>query len=576
MLRTISLIITALTVTMSIRATDTATVNLRIIETTDIHGNLFPYDFINRRNWSGSMARVASFVSDERSKRGNDNVILLDNGDILQGQPSAYYYNFIDTTSTHIVARTMNFMGYDAATIGNHDIETGHSVYDRWVSQCDFPVLGANIINTSDNSTYLKPYTIITRQGIRIAIFGLITPAIPAWLPENLWHGLRFDDMVATARHWIPVIRQKENPHLIIGLFHSGDSGSSTSGYNENASAEVARLVPGFDIIFMGHDHRNTIDTVTGETGHKTILLNPANNAQAVAVADINITLAGDSIVTKDITPSIQSVKNLAPHPAYTATFAPAMETVRQFVSQVIGQCDTTITTRDAYFGPSAFIDFIHKLQLSISGAQISFAAPLSYDATLQKGDITMSDMFNLYKFENMLYTMTLSGREIKDHLELSYDNWINTIPSTDGHLLKLNTNDTRYARLQNPAYNFDSAAGIIYTVDVTKPYGQRINISRMANGERFDFDQIYRVAINSYRGNGGGNLLTQGAKIAADQLSKRIIWSTDIDLRYHMMQEIKKAGTISPRPLNHWKFIPEEIVLPIAKRDRDTLFPGK
>ena len=184
-----------------------------------------------------------------------------------------------------------------------------------------------------------------------------------------------------------------------------------------------------------------------------------------------------------------------------------------------------------------------------------------------------MADMFNLYKFENMLYAMNLTGQEIKGHLELSYENWINTLSSPNDHLLKFKTNDKGQLRLANPAYNFDSAAGIIYTVDVTKPYGLRISILSLANGEKFDLNRTYKVAVNSYRGNGGGNLLTDGAGIPADQLASRIIWATDIDLRYHMMQQIKRAGTISPRPLNHWHFIPEEIVAPTIARDYNLLF---
>lgn len=110
---------------------------------------------------------------------------MVDNGDILQGQPTAYYYNFIDTVSTHVVAEIQNFMGYAVGNMGNHDVETGHAVYDRWIKQCKFPVLGANIVDNATGKPYLKPYEIINRDGVKIAILGMITPAIPSWLPEN-------------------------------------------------------------------------------------------------------------------------------------------------------------------------------------------------------------------------------------------------------------------------------------------------------------------------------------------------------------------------------------------------------
>lgn len=124
-------------------------VRISLIETTDVHGNYFPYDFINAEAGQGSMARISSYVNRQRKEQGKDAVVLLDNGDILQGQPSAYYYNYMDTQSEHLCASILNYMHYDAATVGNHDVETGHAVYDRWVSQCKFPMLGANVIQTS-------------------------------------------------------------------------------------------------------------------------------------------------------------------------------------------------------------------------------------------------------------------------------------------------------------------------------------------------------------------------------------------------------------------------------------------
>lgn len=218
-----------------------ATVNhITIAYTTDVHGNFFPYDFITLSPGEGSLARVATAVDSLRAANPGG-VILLDNGDILQGQPTVYYYNFIDTVSDHIVPRLFNFMGYDAASIGNHDIETGHDVYDRVHKAMNIPWLGANVTECATGKPYLTPYTVITRKGKKIAVLGLITPAIPSWLPENLWEGLRFDDMTESARKWIDIIREREKPDAIIGLFHSGhDESKTTGGIMENASEHVA------------------------------------------------------------------------------------------------------------------------------------------------------------------------------------------------------------------------------------------------------------------------------------------------------------------------------------------------
>ncbi len=555
------------------------TVEIKLIETSDVHGNYYPEDFINRTPSAGSLTRVCSYVDSVRGAIGKDHVVLLDNGDILQGQPTVYYYNFIDTASVHIASAMMDYMGYDAGTIGNHDVETGHAVFDRWAAQKKSPTLGANVISTSTGEPYLPPYAIIERDGVKIAVLGLLTPAIPGWLPENLWSGLRFDDMEATASKWIDHIKKTEKPDLTVGLFHSGRDSTKTTGNTvENASLLVARHVPGFDIVMMGHDHSPYNETITNDAGEKVIVVNPANNARRVATvtATFEVDDNGEARLL-GLTPELVDMDGITPDEGFMTQFAPQREAVEKFVSRRIGHADMPMSTRDAYFGPAPFMDFIHRMQLAISGADISFAAPLSFDATINSGDIHVSDMFNLYKYENMLYTMALSGKEIKDYLEMSYDLWSNTMKSADEHLLRLrdnaNSDDMTHTGFRYPSYNFDSAAGIIYTVDVTKPRGEKITIVSMADGSRFDPDAIYKVAINSYRGNGGGNLLTQGAGIAPEELSSRILDSTDKDLRYYLMEYIINHPEIKATANDNWRFIPQDIVEPAAKRDRELLF---
>lgn len=555
-------------------------VTIKLIETSDVHGNYYPEDFINRTPSRGSLARVYSYVDSLRNEIGKEHVVLLDNGDILQGQPTVYYYNFIDTASVHITSAMMNFMGYDACTVGNHDIETGHSVYDRWISLQKSPTLGANIISTSTNEPYLPPYTIIERCGVRIAVLGLITPAIPGWLPENLWSGMRFEEMTTSAAKWIKHIKEVERPDLTVGLFHSGRDSTKTTGNTiENGSLLVAKHVPGFDIVMMGHDHSQFNSTITNDAGEKVVVVNPSNNARRVATVTATFEIDDNSgeVRLSAIESALDKVDNHAPNKEFMEEFAEQRMAVEAFVSQRIGHIDTAMSTRDAYFGSSRFIDFIHSLQLAISGADISFAAPLSFDATIDSGDIYVSDMFNLYKYENMLYTMSLSGQEIKDYLEMSYDLWTNTMQSSDDHILRFRDDakgeDMTHVGFKYPSYNFDSAAGIKYTVDVTKPRGEKITILSMANGSAFDFNATYKVAINSYRGNGGGNILTEGAGIAKEEISKRIVASTDKDLRYYLMQYIISHPEVNATKMDNWKFIPEEIVEPAIARDRKLLF---
>ena len=559
-------------------------ITITLVETSDVHGSFFPYDFITRKPKAGSMARVATFINDLRQKKGTENVYLLDNGDILQGQPISYYYNYIDKQQENIAASVINFMHYDATTVGNHDIETGHAVYDKWIRELHCPVLGANIIDTRTQKSYVLPYTIIKKKnGVKVAVVGMLTPAIPNWLEENLWKGLRFEDIVSSAKKTIATLKANENPDVIVGLFHSGwDGGIITPNYVEDASKMVAEEVDGFDVVFFGHDHKPHNSIETNKDGNEVLCLDPANNAQRVAVATITLApvkkknKSGKQFNVVKKWGELVSVADLAIDKPFMAHFEKQIDKVKQWANTEIGHFDNTISTKDCFFGNSAFNDLILNLELQITKADIAFNAPLGFNSVIKAGPITVGDMFSLYKYENQLYVMRLTGKEIKNYLEMSYNLWTNTMKSPDDHLLLL-SNDTRddSQRLgfKNFSFNFDSAAGIDYEVDVTKPYGQKVNVIKMSNGQPFDEAKYYNVAVNSYRGNGGGELLTKGAGIPHDELKKRIVWRSDRDQRYYLMEEIKKAGTLNPQPNHNWKFVPVEWTDKAAARDRKLLF---
>lgn len=566
------MLLTALT--LSANATEKK-VTLRFIETSDVHGSFFPYDFTNRKPRVGSMARISSYVKQLRKQYGN-NVVLLDNGDILQGQPTSYFYNYVATNEPNIAAQVINYLGYDAETIGNHDIEPGHAVYDKWIKEVKCPVLACNVVNVKTGQPYTHPYAIIKRNGVKIAVLGMLTPAIPNWLTENIWEGLRFDDMVKSAKKWMKIIQEKEHPDVVVGLFHSGrEGGIKTKDYEEDASCVVAQQVPGFDIIMFGHDHTRFNQKIKNIEGKEVLCIDPANNAMTVAQADLTLTLKNGKVADKQVTGTLVDVTKLPIDEEYMAHFKPEIEKVNQYVDRIIGNIENTIYTRDSYFGSSAFNDFILNLELQITKADIAFNAPLQFDASIKAGPVRVADMFNLYRFENQLYVMRMTGEEIRKHLEMSYDQWVNTMKSPDDHLLLLadTRGDAQRLGFKNFTFNFDSAAGIDYVVDVTKTDGQKVKILRMSNGQPFDEHKWYTVAINSYRGNGGGELLTKGAGIPKDSLNSRIIYRSPRDQRYYLMQEIEKMGTVAPKANNNWKFIPENWTKPAATRDSLLLF---
>lgn len=559
---------------ISTTMSQTKIVEIRVLQTSDVHGSFFPYDFIDRKPADGSMARVSSYVKELRKEYGNK-LLLLDNGDILQGQPTCYYCNYIKPSMPNVAASVINYMGYDAQTVGNHDIETGHAVYDKWIREVKCPMLGANVIDTSTGQPYLKPYAIFVRDGVRIAVIGMLTPAIPNWLSYNLWEGMRFDDMVESARYWIEYVKEKERPDVVIGLFHSGwDGGITTNKYQENETLRIAQDVPGFDLILYGHDHKSNKHVVKNAIG-ATLCMNPSSNAEYVCDASIKITFENGSITSKTVTGRLADIRQQPVDKDFMAHFKSDIDSVNAFVNRKIGTFTNSVYTRDSYFGNSAFCDFIHNLQLEITGADISFNAPLSFDACIKAGDIHVSDMFNLYKYENQIYVLRMTGKEIHDYLEMSYALWTNTMAGPDDHIMLLdqNGNGSSGYGFKNLAFNFDSAAGIDYEVDVTKPEGNKIKIKCMSDGSPFDETKWYMVAMNSYRGNGGGELLTKGAGIPHDSLQSRIVYESERDQRYYLMKEIEKAGTMAPRPNTNWRFVPEGWASEAIRHDKALLF---
>lgn len=555
---------------------ETKKVSLRIVGTTDVHGCFFPYDFIERKPKKGTLARVSSYVKKLRESYGN-NVILIDNGDILQGQPTCYYYNYIDTEATNIAADVINYMGYDAEAFGNHDVETGHAVYDKWTREVKCPMLGANIKDTSTGKPYLKPYTIVEREGVRVAILGMLTPAIPNWLNESLWKGMAFESIRESAEYWVRYLKDNERPDVIVGLFHSGwNGGISTMHYNEDEAETVAREVPGFDIIFFGHDHTQRKETVTNKDGGTVLCLNGSCNALMVSDASVEIETNGSKVVSKRITGEIRDVCGEPVDEDFVKRFQADMDKVSNYVSRRIGVFEDTIRTRDCFFGSAPFTDLIHNIQLKLTGADVSFNAPLSFDIEIAKGPVYVSDMFKLYRYENQIYVLNMTGGEIRRHLEMSYDLWVNTMKCPTDHIMLLderNKTDMQKYGFKNLTFNFDSAAGIDYEVDVTKPDGQKVRITGFSDGRPFDESKWYKVVMNSYRGNGGGELLTRGAGIPKDSLEGRITYRSEKDQRFYMMEEIERMGTVTPKANGNWRFVPDEWARPAIERDRMLIF---
>jgi len=545
--------------------------SIEIYATNDLHGRIFDSLYTDTTTHPFSLSSVSTYIKGARERAGEGTVVLLDIGDHLQGDNSVFYYNYVDTKAEHIFSKVANFLKYDAVVVGNHDIEAGHPVYDKIIKELNPPYLAANATEVKTGKPYFEPYTIIERQGIRIAVIGMTNPNISKWLSQELWSGMRFEEIIPLLENLVVDIQRKEKPQLIIAALHAG-LGDESIYQMEDPARYVAKNVKGIDIVMAAHDHKTVAEFV--RNGQDSVLvIEGGSRASSLSFVKVNLKVEDGKVVSKRYEPQTIPMKGVAADKEYTYKFHEEFLAVRKFTNTVVGRLGNTITSRDSYFGSSEYIDMIHTIQLEKSNADISFAAPLSLDITIPAGELNYQDLLNLYPFENQLYVIEMTGKEIKDYLEYSYSKWIIQMKSADDHLLNIETwgDEGRY-RFKNMNFNFDSAAGIIYEVDVTKGDGDRIKIVSMADGKIFNPESKYKVALSSYRANGGGDILEQGAKIPRSELDGRVI-SRSTDIRGLIYDKLKQNGTIKATKLNQWKFVPEKIVKRAAVRDYKLLF---
>lgn len=499
---------------------------ITICTTTDLHGAYFD-SLYNEEARLSSLANVSTYIKQLRSK--GIKPVLIDVGDNLQGDNAAYYCNFVDTVSEHVFARAAGYIGYDAIVVGNHDIEAGHQVYDRF-KEGKIPYLAANaIVEGSNEVPYFEPYTIVTRKGVRIAIIGMTNANIKSWLSEELWSGIDFIQISDIAQDWVDLVIEKESPHIVILACHTGYGHGAPD--IENEALYLASGIRGIDLVLSGHDHRPFADTIENPAGN-VLLINAGSRAALLGQAIFELEFSGGEVVSKRVTSRLIPMADVEPDPRYTDRFKKDFKAVYEFANREIGTIAEEIYLADAIAGPSSYIDLLHKVQLDATGADISITAPLSSRGIIPAGVIRYQDLVLLYGYENSLFVVELTGEQIKNYLEYSYYNWVNGI---------------------GPSYNYDSADGIIYSVKKSAPRGSMVEIISMKDGSQFDMTATYKVAMNSYRASGGGNLLEQGAGVNPDSLP---IISRYGDIRSLIGDYISKEGIIVPVTPSNWSFV--------------------
>ncbi len=532
------------------------TYKVSIFSTNDVHGKYFDSLYNGAAN-ATSLANVAAYFKEQEQLLGEEGIIRIDVGDFLQGDNAAYWSNYVDTVSSgkHLAVRLFEYLKYDAIVVGNHDIETGHEVYDRINREFRYGYLGANVVNESDSLQYFVPYRIIEKSELRVAVIGFENPNIKSWLGENLWKGVDFLDIKSVAQKWVDYVNSKESPDITIVAMHSGVGNGVDSDF-ENTALFLSRTLKGVDAIFCGHDHKEFISDSNGAIP----VIDARNQCAFVGRCDFEVEIKGGKVVSKQCKASLADMKEYSPDKEYCAEFKDYWRNVYAFSNMEIANAEKSIVCQDALFGPSMIMGLIHSVQMQASGADISFAARLKMYGKVKAGKITYQDLFTIYPFENQLYVIELSGKQIKDYLEYSYMLWLGEAPCVNGHLLNIErdesgTNKGKWKTV-TPPFNWESAYGINYSVNIFKPYGQRISIESKSNGEAFDMERIYKVAVSSYRANGGGEHLTKGAGIEKELLPT-IVSAKLGDIRGMIYQSLKNGLNCNGTIDDNWGFKP-------------------
>ena len=544
-----------------------------VLSTNDVHGTWFDSTYTGGAR--KSLFAVNTYVDSVRRADGAENVLLIDAGDCLQGDNAAYYYNYVDTVTEHLFSRIVSYMKYDAVIAGNHDIETGHPVYDRVAAELrkeGVPFLAGNVVRTDGKGSYFPLYTMVRKAGLRIAVLGYENANIKAWLGEEVWSGMDFRPIVDVIQADVDMVRAKEKPDVVVAALHSA-TGNGDGTVLEAEALDVFNSVRGIDFLLCGHDHRPYV-----ETRDTCALINSGSHARYLGHGKMHIKVEKGAIVEKTFETDLIPVKANKADPAMREAFHKDFEAVREFTLREVGELTDDIRTRDSYGGQSAYTNVLHMLNLHNGVAEISLAAPLTFNKTVKAGTLVFNDLFTIYPFENQLYVITMTGEEVRRYLEASYDNWVD-VPGAQ-HALKIRNGDNprtgeRRWSLVGTSYNFDSAGGINYDVDLTKPFGSRIVIKSMADGSPFSLDKTYKVGLTSYRASGGGGLL-KAAGVDSDRIEDRTV-ARFPEIRNILYDYMMSNGILDPYSyaslIGSWHFVPEKAAKKVAA-DMQLLFP--
>ncbi|MFG2370304.1 bifunctional metallophosphatase/5'-nucleotidase [Streptomyces sp. NPDC048504] len=532
-----------------------------ILGTTDLHSHVFDWDYYLDKAYSDSkgnsvgVARVATLIKQQRKAKGEGHVLLVDAGDIIQGTSLGYYFARVDpitSGSKHPMATAMNHMRYDAAALGNHEFNYGIDTLRKFEQQCHFPLLGANALDAKTLRPAFAPYTVkrIRVPGapdIKVGILGLTNPGIALWDKDNVSGKMVFPGLVEQAKKYVPRLRAL-GCDVVFLTDHSGLDGSSSYGdelpYVENASNLVAEQVPGIDAILVGHTHVEipSYTVKNEETGDDVLLSEPYCWGYRLSVFDFELELVRGQWKITSKTAQTLNPNTVDEDPEIKKLLEADHELVVKYVNTAVGTCTEDLSAAESCWKDVPIMDFIQQVQmdsvkagLSTADAAlplISVAAPFSRTADIPKGSVTIKDIAGLYIYDNTLYGKKLTGAQLKDYLEYAAKYYHQVPAGTKVDTATLTNANSFWD------YMYDVAAGVSYDIDIAQAEGSRIK-NLTYNGTSVADDQVFVVAVNNYRANGGSGY----PHIA----SAETVYSATDQIRDLMIAYVTAKGSLDP-----------------------------
>ncbi|MFC7682207.1 bifunctional metallophosphatase/5'-nucleotidase [Paenibacillus sp. GCM10028914] len=516
-----------------------------ILTTSDLHGHLNPVDYRTGEAKHESLAAIASLIKQERQH--SPDLLLIDNGDLIQGTPLAYYAAAHHRHHINPGIAALNELKYDAAVIGNHEFNFGREFLMNAIKDSNFPWLSAGIMDsTLKKPAFGKPYIIKWIQNeIKIAILGVTTHYIPHW--ENPAHiqGLEFIDALESVKNWCSYIQAEEQPDLLVVSYHGGFERDLISGEaverltGENQAYAMCTEVEGLDVLITGHQHRS----ITGELNGVTII-QPGCNGQALGKLTITFKKENERWrIHRKEAELISTHKEIA-NDAKIIELSSTIESETQaWLDEPVGTTNGDLSIASAAECRKAdhpFIEFMNKVQMAAAGVDISTAALLSNECTGFGSVITRRDILSSFIYPNTLTVLRLTGQDIRQALEqtsnyFQYD--------TDGELVV----NPAYIKPKPQHYNYDMWEGIQYELHIARPAGDRVR-HLSYHGQPIEDNQEYDVVMNNYRASGGGDYEMYKGKPVVKQIN--------IDMADIVTEYIDQRSVIEATCDHNWRVV--------------------